>query len=642
MVRRIAGRGLGAAVRGVAAVGMATAGVMGLAARQGVELQSRATRLAIKGGGLGRRVDPTILRQEAEGIAGRVRGTTAGGVLAAQERFVAKTGRLDLARTFSEEFAKISIATGTEMDVIGSAAADMFEKFDVKTADDMANAMSILAVQGKRGAFEMEDAAKQFPKIAAAAQRFGLRGVQDLATLGGLTQIARRATPSGEEAGTAVEAMFKQIVMKSDVLERKFGTKVFKDKGKTVTRDIRDILVDAISGAKGNLPELQKIFDVRGIRAVSPLISLFNQSRAKAMSPVAQGGRGLSEAEATAVAIARLRKEIDDATNVTDARAEMEEDAMIAQKMTSAQLTAAWESVVAAVNSEFTPVIIDAAGEFAQFVMDTDFSRVIQGFSDVANAAIAVAEALNIIGKKKKTPEELIREGERELKSVRMKEQAIIRKHGGPGGMRSAEARARALPALQALAPEWRAAEEKIRQARGARYGGVEGSAEFERAQAGFQRFGMNEFVQQMKATGVGGQEAQSMAMRLMKDPSISEAMRYEKELGWGGALLRPREFGENLGQIIGKQSPWNEEQQRLIQQFAEQQTAIRTVTPYKQEGMGRGTTAQAGGGQLVDVDLKTEAANTKLGQLAGTAETVASALQRIAGASALSEAFIR
>lgn len=549
----------GFGTRAIAAIGAGTIGIVGLAARQGIQLQDRATRLAIKGSSATNRIDPTALRKEAQDVARNVRGAKAEGVVAAQEQFVGKTGRLDLARQFGETFAKISVATGTEMADIGSAAADMMEKFDIKSVDDMANALSLLSIQGKRGAFELTDAASQFPKMAAAAQRFGLKGVEGLATLGGLSQIARRATPSGEEAATSVENLFKALVMESDKLQQKYGVKVFEDKGKTRSRDVRDIIVETISQAKGNQKALQDIFDVRGIRAVSPLISLFNETRQAAIKG------GATEEAATAAAVARLRKEIDDAANVQNARTEIEKDLATAQQQASANITAAWESFVAQI-SEATPELTQQLIKAASFIAETDFSAVVTGFRAVAEAAGLLAEGLyatGIIKRKAKTPGELMKEGEKELAALAPQRAELTRRArlaaGDPATNKAALAKE-----FQELSTKEEAARGKVQKATEAIW---QEPSKVQRnvTEAQFvQQLGMPEFM----AKGIAG--------IIKEQPAAAGLFTAATNFDPAANLLTYMMGGEPQG-ITSTFAP---KQTELITQFAETQAAQQAGVP--------------------------------------------------------------
>jgi hypothetical protein len=590
-VRRAFGRAAGAALRGVGAVGLATAGVVGLAARQSIGLQDRATRLAIKGGGGGvKRVDPRLLRQEAETTAKEVRGAKAGDIISAQERFVSKTGKLNFARDFGKVFAEISVATGTAAEDIGSAAADMFEKFDIKTVEGMTKALSLLAVQGKRGAFEMEDAAAQFPKIGAAAQRFGLKGVGGLATLGGLSQIARRSTKGGEEAGVAVENMFTQLILKSGKIKQKFGVDVFEDKGKTKTRPVQELLVDIIGGAKGNIQSLQEIFAKRAAPAVSPLISLFNQTRGKAMA------EGVTEPQATADAMARLREEIDKATNVTNAEKEVRQDLAIAQKQTSAQMTAAWENVVAVVGQRVAPKLAQLAGSIAEFIESSDFTTLETGFTAVAEAAMWAADVLGLFEKGVDPERKALLESkanDKKLVKARKKLEELPYAAKPAGELTPAQVAKRAT-----LQENVRKLEKTRGELLERPVSGYRDTPEFSQNAA----FTQDEFIAAFMARGGLESEANEIAQRLIKDPGAAQEISIERTakntLGLG-----------NFGDIGG---PNELLKQSYIARFGQSLTEQRTL------------------GGAVDTSIDTSKVNEGLAGVASSAKAAMAALGRI------------
>lgn len=391
------GRGsamLGGALRlgigAVGAVGAVASGVGGAAMRQNLQLHDVATRIAIQGRGAGKAArDPQSLMRGFQSAATAAPGSDAMSIAQGVSAFVAKTGDLERALSLQETLATAMVATGASGEDLGAMLADLSKKFDIKSVDGMQKALATLIDQGKRGSFELADAAAQFPKIGAAAERFGgMRGAGGLAMVGGLTQIAREATPSGEEAGTAVESMFRQLAAKSDVLGRK-GVNVFADKGKTQARDVRDILAETIGKYKGNVPELQKVFDVRGIRAVSPLIAEFNRVQAttgdvnKAMDAV--------------------RQKIDAAIGSTAQWSEVQRDASVAQQSSAVQLTTAWESIKKAVGDSATPAILSAVKKFAELEAETGIltkagSAVGTAFAAIAEAAELAADALQALG----------------------------------------------------------------------------------------------------------------------------------------------------------------------------------------------------------------------------------------------------
>ena len=390
---RVGGAMGGAALRGIAAVGAAGALVMGAAARKTLALRDQSIGLAVKGG---RPQDAGKIQKQLQNVAIATPGAKAAGIGAGVEAFVSKTGKLDAGMSFATIMAEISVASGATAEDVGSAMADMYQKFDIASVEDMSKAMADLYVQGKRGAFELKDAAAQFPKIAAAAEKFGLKGKRGLSTLGGLTQLAKESTGGGEDAATAVENMFAEMVKKSDMIKKKTGQDVFKDKGKTQTNDIVDILVGTISGAKGNQKTIADIFGVRGSRAVSKSVSTYNREYALA---------GGTETQRTEIAMAALRSEIMGAIDATGSEAEVKRDLAAMQEQTGAQLTAAWESMSSAIATAATPAMAALAKTMSEFIRDADMAALSEGLMALVEAAELAAKALGwLIPKKKVDP----------------------------------------------------------------------------------------------------------------------------------------------------------------------------------------------------------------------------------------------
>ncbi len=386
--RRAFGRGVGAiaglgrrAIRG-AMVGAAVVGAVGFKAlKDSTNLQGRSRALVTKGSAVGE-LDPTDVRKRIEGSALATPGAKSDDVATGIENFVSKTGELKAALDFSDVFAQISVASGASAADIGAAAADLFQKFDITTVDEMSKSLSVLAVQGKRGAFEIADAAAQFPKMAAAAKRFGLDGTDGLATLGGLSQIAFQGTGDANSASTAVENLFKAFVDKADLIKKSTGTNVFTDKTRTKARDVKDLIVETIGGAKGDQVKLNKIFGTRGTRAISPLLATFNDTF--------RGTSG-SEDEKTAAGMKALRKEIEKSMDATGAKSEIERDAAFMSQTTSNQLTAAWETVKAKIG-DAGPAFGQLATNLAGFAAGIDWGAVGDAFLGLGNAAMGLAE----------------------------------------------------------------------------------------------------------------------------------------------------------------------------------------------------------------------------------------------------------
>lgn len=406
-LRTITGVSKDAALFGVG-LGASTLGIVGQAAREGVQLQDIATRLSIAARGAGEKgADATTLRREFESAAIANPGVKAADVAAGAAGFVAKTGELGAARRFAGTFATVSAASGASVEDISNAAADLFQKGDIKSVEDMRAALAALTFQGKAGAFEIKDAAAQFAKMSAAASRFGVaKGVEGVKVLGGLTQMARSATGSPEQAATAVEATFRQLIAESKQIKG-LGVDVFEKGSRSKTRDVRDVLVETIAKSKGDLPKLQKIFGEEGIRGISPLISAFNQAKDKASG---------SDAEKVAAGVTAMREALAKAIDAPGDWSEIVKDAAASQKAASSQIDAAWESIKAAVAREAVPAILKLAPTIT--TLADNIGPAITVFVALTEAAKDVVDVLKMIGilkEKTMTPEERLTKAKADL-----------------------------------------------------------------------------------------------------------------------------------------------------------------------------------------------------------------------------------
>jgi hypothetical protein len=418
-LRTLTGLGKDAALAGVGAGG-AVLGIVGQAAREGAQLQDTANRLSISARGAGETgADASTLRREFEAAAIANPGVKAADVAAGAQSFVAKTGDLGAARRFESTFATVSAASGASVEDISAAAADLFQKFDITSIQQMQEALASLAFQGKLGAFEIKDAASQFAKMSAAAQRFGVaKGPEGLKILGGLTQIARSSTGSPEQAATAVEATFRQLVASSGKLQG-MGVNVFEKGSKSKTRDVRDVLVDTIAKSKGSLPKLQEIFGEEGIRGISPLISTFNGAK--------DGTKG-TEAQKTAAGIAAMREALAKAIDAPGDWAEVVKDAAQAQRSSGAQLDAAWESMKATVSQEAVPALLKLVPSITSLA-EAGIGPAVVVFTALVEAAGDVVDVLKTIGllkDKTQTPEQRYQKAKKDLDAFNAKTEKRI------------------------------------------------------------------------------------------------------------------------------------------------------------------------------------------------------------------------
>lgn len=369
----------------VAGGAMAAVGIGAAATRSYMQNQSRARDLAVGGG---QPDQAAALLANAEKTAKSVTGTRTEDVLAGQQRIVAMTGSLDLAKSSGRDMATAARATGASEEDIGSLIATLNTKFGMTDPNEIKTAIANAISQGKSGAFEMKDAASYMSEMGAAGQRFGLdKGGSGFAKLGAMAQVARASTGSGAEAATGVQAMMRQLISKSDDIKRLNGGKdvVFKDKGKTKTNDVVDVIAQTLKASKGNKGKLQEIFGDEGMKGASGFITAFNEA-ANSL------GKGATEAQRLADGEAAVRKMFDDSVNSGSRWGDVVQDAAARTDSSQAKMTTAWETIVTSVGSAVSPQLDKLAANSGD--VGTVFAMLAE---QVAGAIGAFADLLGVL-----------------------------------------------------------------------------------------------------------------------------------------------------------------------------------------------------------------------------------------------------
>jgi hypothetical protein len=400
------------------------------AASEANRVQEAANRISIGARGAGQEyVDPKALTKEFFDVARDVKGITGEAAADAAAKFVSLTGDLATVRSSLRDFGVAATASGAEIGDVSEAVASVSTQFGVTDPKEVRDVLAALIYQGKAGSFELKDAASLFQRLAASGSAFGIqRNAQGVKTLGGLTQIARSGTGSGEQAATAVESLLTNLKVKSGDL-RAAGVKVY-DKGKV--RDVPDILVDAISKVGGTNTEqknakLAEIFGEQGIRAINPLIAKYQATFAQTEG---------TNAQKRAAAIEMLRQQFNGAINAAGTWTDVMQDSERAQSTNSAKLTAAWQSIVAQVSESVTPALSRLVDEFS------NNPDAIRGFTDAIIFAgemlgsfadfvgmFTSGQTIEEYGKSKAAREARGREAKagRELASLRMSPEQIAK-----------------------------------------------------------------------------------------------------------------------------------------------------------------------------------------------------------------------
>lgn len=379
--------GAGRMAAGVIAGGLALGGSAGIydSLRAGIDAERKAIALVNS-------TDGAVTKEQLmsrSGAIARETGFSQAKAIEGVSSFVAKTGDIDTAMKNWENFAKIARATDSEIGDIADAAADLSAKFDIKSVEDMKQAFAGLVQQGKEGAFELKDMAEQFPRIGAAARNFGWSGTRGLSQLGGLAQIARQSTPGSEEAATSVENFFNQLQVKNADLEKgKFGRRfsIYNKAGdqRSGVKDLEELAPELIDSVKGNTGKLLKILDIRGMRAIASLNSVYNDTIGKTKG---------TDTEKRTAAMAAVRTEITRRVDTKAANGMLDTDYQRAQGGSGEQLGRIVEDLRVEFARKLLPVLQEAVPKFRELI-----PALVDLTNQFVQAAPAIVDVISKLG----------------------------------------------------------------------------------------------------------------------------------------------------------------------------------------------------------------------------------------------------
>jgi len=241
---------------------------------------SNAGFMAGKSGPAGVRQDPMALIAEARRV-GDVAGIAPGDAMAGLQGFVKSTGDLATGRAVLEDMARLSKATGANLDEMVAAAGKVSVAFGdaatseeeaKKRAEQVADVMRVITGQGKLGTVEISDLATQMAKLSASATQFaGDRG-KNIATMGALGQLAQEGGASSPQMQATSVSAFVNTLKTPARRERfkEYGVGLDAAGGKL--RDPQEIIIDAIKAAGEDADKWKRMFgNVQGERGLTGL-----------------------------------------------------------------------------------------------------------------------------------------------------------------------------------------------------------------------------------------------------------------------------------------------------------------------------------------------------------------------------------
>lgn len=198
-------------------------------------------------------------------------------IIGAIEEIIEKTGDLKFAEDNLKNIAMAIQATGTQGSAIGSITAE-FQKMGIVSKKEVKEALEILTVQGKEGAFTLQNLAVLGSRTVTAYTSMGRTGVPAIREMGAALQVIREGTGSSEQAATAFEALITTLgnAKKIEKLHSN-GVQIFDAKAlkenEQVLRPINEIMVEIVKAAHGKKTLLSEVFDTEAMRAFNSAIS---------------------------------------------------------------------------------------------------------------------------------------------------------------------------------------------------------------------------------------------------------------------------------------------------------------------------------------------------------------------------------
>lgn len=237
-------------------------------------------------GPAGERQDFRQIQKEAEetGHAARIDPT---GALQGVQKFVKVAGDLDTARKTMKELAFLSQATGSELSHVAEAAGNVAAQFadSPDKAERVLDVMRTIAGQGKLGAVELSDMAKQMAAVAANAGAFAGKPEDAIKSMGALAQIARQhgGAKSASEA-TFSMASFVQTFAKPARVAAMKAAGIDPMNEHHQIKDIGEIITAMMVKSGGDPVKLNAMVkDARANRAIAGFQHLYNNTYSSRM-----------------------------------------------------------------------------------------------------------------------------------------------------------------------------------------------------------------------------------------------------------------------------------------------------------------------------------------------------------------------
>ena len=195
-------------------------------------------------------------------------------LLDAADAIIERTGDFQFVQDNLRNIGLAVQATGASGDAIGGLFAE-FQKMGMSSQEAF-QALDMLTLQGKAGAFTLENLAALGPRVINAYTASGRSGVEAVTEMGAALQVIRRGTGSSEQAATAFEAVMRSLTDPAK-LKKLEEMQVDVHDASGSFRSIVDIMGDVVAKG-GDLESLGVVFDAEAMRAFTAAIAEFKRT----------------------------------------------------------------------------------------------------------------------------------------------------------------------------------------------------------------------------------------------------------------------------------------------------------------------------------------------------------------------------
>lgn len=176
--------------------------------------------------------------------------------------------------------ARVATAASAEMRDIAGVVESVNTALGVMP-EQLETAMAMLVVAAKEGKVELRDMAREFPSLAAAANNFGMKGLDGVRALASAVQVAAKASATPAEAANNLANLFQSLTRPETLKNFKttFGVDfpaVIKEAEKKGLNPLEVALQKVMDVTRGDPFRLgQLIGDLQAGRALMPFLRDF-------------------------------------------------------------------------------------------------------------------------------------------------------------------------------------------------------------------------------------------------------------------------------------------------------------------------------------------------------------------------------